>query len=219
MSDKAFIVDQGVVAGNVYDKYATRNPIARYLMDGFLASFHDLARRSGAAEAHEVGCGEGGLCVEMARLGLKVRGSDFSSKILEIARQTVQEAAAAASVELEVASVYELEPERHAAPLVVCCEVLEHLEEPARALDVLARLAQPHVLVSVPREPLWRVLNMARLRYLRDLGNTPGHLNWWSKRRFIDFVSRRFEILEVRSPLPWTMILGRRRDGLDDGKP
>ncbi len=212
MSDKTLIVDQGVVAGNVYDKYATRNPIARYLMDGFLASFRELVRRSGAAEAHEVGCGEGGLSVELARLGLRVRASDFSSKIIEIARQTVTEADAVSAVDLEIASVYDLEPERHAAPLVVCCEVLEHLEEPERALDVLARLARPHVLVSVPREPLWRVLNMARGRYLKDLGNTPGHLNWWSKRRFLEFVSSRFEIVEVRSPLPWTMVLGRRRD-------
>ena len=38
------------------------------------------------------------------------------------------------------------------------------------------------LLVSVPREPLWRGLNMARGAYMRDLGNTPGHVNHWSKR-------------------------------------
>ena len=39
-----------------------------------------------------------------------------------------------------------------------------------------------HLLVSVPREPLWRALNVARGAYLRELGNTPGHVNHWSKR-------------------------------------
>jgi hypothetical protein len=28
----------------------------------------------------------------------------------------------------------------------------------------------------VPREPIWRIGNMARGRYLGDLGNTPGHI-------------------------------------------
>ena len=45
------------------------------------------------------------------------------------------------------------------------------------------------LLVSVPREPLWRGLNLARGSYLRELGNTPGHLNHWSKRRFASLLA------------------------------
>ena len=55
-------------------------------------------------------------------------------------------------------------------------------DDPERALDVLAGLARPWLIASVPREPLWRALNLARLSYVGDLGNTPGHLNHWSKR-------------------------------------
>ena len=40
-----------------------------------------------------------------------------------------------------------------------------------------------------PREPLWRGLNIARGAYLKDLGNTPGHLNHWSKRGFVALLS------------------------------
>ena len=53
---------------------------------------------------------------------------------------------------------------------------------PEATLAEMARVARRHLLVSVPREPLWRGLNMARGAYLRDLGNTPGHVNHWSKR-------------------------------------
>ena len=53
----------------------------------------------------------------------------------------------------------------------------------------MARVASRWLLVSVPREPLWRGLNMARGAYLRDLGNTPGHLNHWSKRAFVSLLS------------------------------
>ena len=65
------------------------------------------------------------------------------------------------------------------------------------------------LLVSVPREPLWRALNMARGAYLKDLGNTPGHLNHWSKRGFVQLLSRYGNVVEARSPFPWTMLLVR----------
>ena len=87
--------------------------------------------------------------------------------------------------------------------------MLEHLPDPEAALATLAGLARPWLLVSVPREPLWRALNLARFRYARQLGNTPGHLGHWSKRGFIAFLSERVEVVEVRSPLPWTMALCR----------
>ena len=53
-------------------------------------------------------------------------------------------------------------------------EVLEHV--PTRSTPSPRWRAWPPgwLLVSVPREPLWRGLNMARGAYLKDLGNTPG---------------------------------------------
>lgn len=208
----SLIIDDGIVAGNVYDKYGTRNPIARRLMQGFLGSVRELVAQSGAREAHEVGCGEGCLGVELAKLGLRVRGSDFSPKIIEVARATVTEGApAGASIDLRVASIYDLEPPEDTAELIVCCEVLEHLEHPRRALSVLAPLAQPYGLFSAPREPLWRLLNLLRGRYLRDLGNTPGHLQWWSTRSFVRMLREHFDVVAVRTPLPWSMVLCRRR--------
>jgi hypothetical protein len=88
-------------------------------------------------------------------------------------------------------------------------EVLEHVPDPGGVLAEMSRVASRWVLVSVPREPLWRVLNMARGEYLRDFGNTPGHLNHWSKRGFRKLLTRYGEIVELRSPPPWTMALVR----------
>ena len=74
----------------------------------------------------------------------------------------------------------------------------------------MARVARGgHLLVSVPREPLWRGLNMARGAYIKDLGNTPGHLNHWSRKAFVELLSRHGTVEEIRSPFPWTMLLVR----------
>jgi hypothetical protein len=85
--------------------------------------------------------------------------------------------------------------------------VLEHVPEPEATLSEMARVARRHLLVSVPREPMWRMLNMARGAYVRDLGNTPGHLNHWSKVGFHSLLSRYGRVQEVRTPFPWTMLL------------
>jgi 2-polyprenyl-3-methyl-5-hydroxy-6-metoxy-1,4-benzoquinol methylase len=136
-----------------------------------------------------------------------MRGTDAFPQVLEEARRRA--ATAGAEIDFEATPVEQLDPARHAAELIVCCEVLEHLDDPERALDVLAGLARPWLIASVPREPLWRALNLARLSYVGDLGNTPGHLNHWSKRDFVRFLTRRFEVVELRSPTPWTMVLCR----------
>ena len=88
-------------------------------------------------------------------------------------------------------------------------EVLEHVPDPEHTVSEMARVASGHLLVSVPREPLWRGLNMARGAYLRDLGNTPGHVNHWSKRGFVQLLERYGTVEEARSPFPWTMLLVR----------
>jgi SAM-dependent methyltransferase len=193
--------------GNVYDKYATANPIAKRLMAGFLGSLDRLVERSGTREAHEVGCGEGELAIRLAQAGLRVRGSDAFPQVLEEARRRTR--VAGVEVEFEAVPVEALQPDRHAAELVLCCEVLEHLEHPDLALETLAGLARPWLIASVPREPLWRALNLARLSYVGQLGNTPGHLNHWSKGQFVRFLTRRFEVVEVLNPVPWTMALCR----------
>jgi 2-polyprenyl-3-methyl-5-hydroxy-6-metoxy-1,4-benzoquinol methylase len=197
------------VGGNAYDKYATRNPIERRMVGGFIESVRDLVSRTGARNAHELGCGEGELSLALARDGLDIRGSDVSAEVIEEARRRAS--AAGLDVAYRAVPIEALEPATDGAELIVCCEVLEHLPDPVAGLEKIASLASPWLIVSVPREPLWRALNLARFKYVSDLGNTPGHLNHWSRRRFEEFVDERVEIIQTRRPLPWTMLLGRVR--------
>ena len=191
------------------EKYQSSNPISRYLVTNFLSTLLDVVRRTGATEAHEIGCGEGQITGLLRREGLKVRGCDFSTAALNVATRNATEA------NLDIAysqkDIYELDAERDGAELVLCCEVLEHLTDPARAMESLAKIARKHLIVSVPREPIWHILNMARGKHLVALGNTPGHYNHWSTRSFVDFVKNYGDVQLVRTPLPWTIVYCRPR--------
>lgn len=194
-------------AGNHFDKYHTRNPIARRMVEGHLAAMEDLIASTGVREIHETGCGEGYLSLRLAKAGYAVRGSDADPGIIDLARGNARQAGR--ELACKQAAIEDLDPALDAAELVVAAEVLEHTEDPERALEHLAQLARPYLLASVPREPLWRFLNMARGKYLGSLGNTPGHIQHWGPRAFRNFLERRFQILAVRQPLPWTVVLCR----------
>lgn len=191
------------------EKYHSTNPVARYLVNGFLSALTALVDRASARDIHEIGCGEGHICAAISMAGRKIRGTDISPDSLAVAREEL--AAANLDVTLKMQDLYTLDPEMDAAELVICCEVLEHVENPSRAMEMLAGLARPWLIVSVPREPVWCAMNMARGKYLSSFGNTPGHLNHWTKSGFIRFVSQYADVIEVHSPLPWTMLLCRRR--------
>ena len=51
-------------------------------------------------------------------------------------------------------SIYDLKPNEDGADLIVCCEVLEHLEDPQLGLAALRSVVTDHLIISVPREPL-----------------------------------------------------------------
>ncbi|KVQ63132.1 class I SAM-dependent methyltransferase [Burkholderia territorii] len=204
------MAEDGIVVGNHYDKYGSRNPIVRRLMRGFHEALTDVVAQAAPSSIHEIGCGEGYWVLRWRQQGLQATGSDFSGRVIEIAKENAM-ARGIDPAHFSRRDVYDLRPHDVQADLVVCCEVLEHLEQPDVALRNIQALGARHVIFSVPREPIWSAMNLARGKYLSALGNTPGHIQRWSTRAFLSFISTRFEIVCVRTPLPWTMLLCRPR--------
>ncbi|MDD4395684.1 MAG: class I SAM-dependent methyltransferase [Bacteroidales bacterium] len=202
--------ESGIVIGNFYDKYKSNNYIARKLMEGFEQSLFEFVSQTQKKSIYDVGCGEGYWVLQWNKKGILARGCDFSEKVIDIAKQNAIEVKENPEI-FEVRSIYDLETQNIDAELISCCEVLEHLEYPEVALKVLQRVVKEYLIVSVPREPLWRLLNLFRGKYLTRFGNTPGHIQMWSKKSFICLVSKYFDIVEVKSPLPWTMLLCRKK--------
>ena len=197
----------GVVTGNTYDKYGSGNPVVRRLMAGFERDLDELFGIAAPPSLLDVGCGEGVLVHSWAqRLGAaRVVGIDLEEESIQAGWSERR----APNLEYRVMEAENLPFADREFDLASAIEVLEHVPDPEHTVSEMARCAERHLLVSVPREPLWRMLNMARGAYWPALGNTPGHLNHWSRRAFVEMLSRHGEVAEVRSPFPWTMLLVR----------
>jgi 2-polyprenyl-3-methyl-5-hydroxy-6-metoxy-1,4-benzoquinol methylase len=200
-------VGEAIPTGNTYDKYGSTNPVVRRLMAGFESTLDRLFERAAPESVLDVGCGEGVLTLRWAqRLGTApVVGTDLEDPKLraEWAARTRD------NLEFRAMPVQQLRFGDGEFDLAAAIEVLEHVPDPELAVAELARVARRHLLVSVPREPLWRALNVARGAYLRDLGNTPGHVNHFTKRGLVRLLSRHGEVVQACSPFPWTMLLVR----------
>jgi 2-polyprenyl-3-methyl-5-hydroxy-6-metoxy-1,4-benzoquinol methylase len=205
MSSGVTTSHEGIVTGNTYDKYGSTNPLVRRLMASFERTLDELFDVAAPGSLLDVGCGEGVLVHRWAqRLGeARMVGIDLEEPSIQAGWAERQ----APNLEYRVMRAENLPFEPDEFDVATAIEVLEHVPDPEHTLAEMARCARRHLLVSVPREPLWRMLNMARGAYLPDLGNTPGHLNHWSKRSFTELLSRYGEVVERRSPFPWTMLL------------
>ncbi len=207
MSGGVTVSEDGIVTGNTYDKYGSTNPLVRRMMDGFESALDDMLEAASPISLLDVGCGEGVLVHQWAQRlePARVVGIDLEEPSI----QAGWEQRKAPNLEYKVMRAENLPFAENEFDLACAIEVLEHVPDPEHTLAEMARCAEHRLLVSVPREPLWRMLNMARGAYLKDLGNTPGHLNHWSKRSFVKLLSRYGKVVEARSPFPWTMLLVR----------
>ncbi len=117
-------------------------------------------------------------------------------------------------VKVREESVYEIQAADNTYDLIFLLEVMEHLDYPDTALQEIERVLKPggYLVLGVPREPLWCMLNMARGKYLKNFGNTPGHLNHWPSFALRAFVNKNFgTVVKMRQPLPWTQVLAQKK--------
>jgi ubiquinone/menaquinone biosynthesis C-methylase UbiE len=194
-----------VVTGNTYDKYGSSNPLVKKMMANFEDTLDDLWKQASPNSILDVGCGEGVLTHKWAeRLGDgRIVGIDLDEPELKAAWEHRQRA----NLEYKILEATKLPFADNEFEVATAIEVLEHVPEPASTIAEMGRVASNYVLVSVPREPLWRGLNMVRGSYIKDFGNTPGHVNHWSKRAFVKELSAIGKVVEAKSPFPWTMLL------------
>ena len=195
----------GVVIGNHTQKYEATNPLVKWLTARFVCGLDAMvadiaADQRPARRPLEVGAGEGVISARMhERFGSCVALDLPDAGLREQWRRRP-------GPSYLHADALRLPFQDEAFDLVVCVEVLEHLRDPAAGLRELARVTSRHLLLSVPHEPFFRGSNLLTGRYVRALGNTPGHLQHWSGAGFQRFVSTTANVRAVASPYPWTIV-------------
>ena len=193
-----------VETGNHYDKYASTNPIEMRLMRAFLRRLDGLLPTTGVTRILEVGVGEGHLA---GRIGARYPKAFLTGVDLVDDRLGAQWRDA--GLPALHASADRLPFPDRSFDLVLAVEVLEHLRDPDAALSEIARVARDRVVLTVPWEPWWRMANVARGKYVRNLGNTPGHIQHWSRRAFADTVGRHLTVTTSNGSFPWTLVAAR----------
>ncbi len=187
--------------GNTYDKYATTNPIEQRMMRGFMRALDEMLAGLGPRRIFEIGVGEGHV---MARVRERFPGVPLVG--LDLPDDTLGDDWRERGLACMFGDATTLPFPDDSFDLVLAIEVLEHVPRPEIALAELSRVCSGAFIASVPFEPIWRTGNILRRRYVRDLGNTPGHVNHWTRWGFQRFVESMFHVQQTRSPLPWTMV-------------
>ena len=191
-------------AGNTCDKYHSKNPLYKYLVASFLASLKALLKGLPDAKSLlDVGCGEGYVMnhIEETKLFKRLEGVDVSEEIIEKARSLYPH------LNLKAASAHSLPYSEKKFDVICMCEVLEHLEDYEKAIHEAKRVARKYVIISVPVEPMWRIFNIMRGKYIFSGGNTPGHVQHWGKREFKKLLEKHFSVKTILYPLPWQIAL------------
>ncbi len=98
----------------------------------------------------EIACGRGGFTTVLNARGAEVVGSDFSYTALLIASQkgaALSSPHSASSPSLAQADAHHLPYASGSFDLVISCETIEHLLDPAQGLREMARVARPGALL------------------------------------------------------------------------
>jgi ubiquinone/menaquinone biosynthesis C-methylase UbiE len=186
-----------------YKKYNSKNPFMSIVISNFIKDLKEtIAPLENINSVIDIGCGEGFVINYLDLPGMT--GVDISKNALQIAKEKTQKC------NLCAGSIYDLSFKKDSFDLLIATEVLEHLENPNLALQEVRRVSKNYCIFSVPNEPYFRTMNFLRGKNLTRFGNDIEHIQNWSAGEFVKLIETYFEIMEVRKPFPWTMVLCRK---------
>lgn len=189
-----------------YEKHTNQNPISRFFLDNFTKVLIDTIKILKSDSILDVGAGEGFVLEKLRvnKVGKKLEGIEYMDEAIELGKKTNPQ------VKIKKGDIYKLPYKANSFDLIICTEVLEHLEDPKMALAELKRVAKKHVILSVPNEPLFTIQRFLRGKNVLKLGDHPEHIQHWNSGSFRRFVADQFAVKEVKTPLPWTMIIAKK---------
>lgn len=190
-----------------YLKHQNSNPIQRALINNFYKELFKMIKPLKASSILDVGCGEGFTLkkLEEKKIGKRNEGIDYSEDAIKIGKKIYPKLA------LKRGDVYQLEYKDNSFDLILCTEVLEHLEDPVKAVNEIKRVAGKYIAFSVPNEPFFIMANFMRGKYLKNLGNHPEHINHWTAPGFEKFLKKQgLTVVKSKHPFAWSLVLVKK---------
>lgn len=199
-------MEEKIITGNYFNKYESQNPLYKKLMSKFMDTIISTIKSKNFEKLNilETGCGEGHLANILINSlqNVDYQGFDIEDEIVEFAKNNTPNA------QIKLGSIYGLSDYMTKKyQFVITSEVMEHLEYPEKAAQELIKLDADYFILTVPNEPIWRILNMMRFKYIKNFGNTPGHLQHWSKNSFTKFLQNYFNVENSFGVFPWTFAI------------
>jgi 2-polyprenyl-3-methyl-5-hydroxy-6-metoxy-1,4-benzoquinol methylase len=188
-----------------YKKHTHHNPIQRFLLWNFFRNLVNLTSSRQVDSILDVGCGEGFTLNRLREKGIgkNLEGLEHSKDAIGLGKKIYPQ------IKIKQGDIYNLPYEDNAFDLVLCTEVLEHLENPETALRELIRVSKRYLVVSVPNEPFFMLAQLIRGKNWSRFGNDIEHINHWTILGFPKFIKRnsKVKVLSKRFPFAWTMLL------------
>lgn len=189
-----------------YKKHTHRNPIQRLLLWNFFRNLLSLISKKQVDLILDVGCGEGFTLNRLKEngIGKKLEGIEYKKEAIELGKKTYPD------IKITEGSIYNLPYKDNSFDLVLCTEVLEHLDDPSKALEELIRVSKKYLVLSVPNEPFFMFAQFVRGKNWSRFGNDIEHINHWTMFGFPKFIKKSAPNIQIRAkkfPFAWTMLL------------
>lgn len=189
-------------------KYTNPNPLHRLSLGRFHAALASELRTLDPRSILDFGCGEAFTLDELAHLGVDLEnyeGVDLRADALDAAR------ARWPGLRFSCADILDPRFDGRRYDVTLALEVMEHLYEPERVLKRLVELTQKALILSVPHEPWFQLVNLMRGRDFIRLGNHPEHVQHWNSQTFADFIAPHAEVVGIRRSFPFIIATARPR--------
>ena len=167
--------------------------------------FKETVKNTNNLNILDFGCGVGTLDIYLSSIGNNVIGFDISNTAVNLANENARLNSLSGRAKFYTNDFILNYKNFNKFDLIICTEVLEHLEDPKKALKEVLRISKKYVLLSVPNEPLFLLSNFTQW------GKDIGHINHWTFLGFEKFVKKNaginVKILSRKYPFPWTMLV------------
>jgi 2-polyprenyl-3-methyl-5-hydroxy-6-metoxy-1,4-benzoquinol methylase len=188
------------------EKHTNQNPISQFFLNNFKQLLLEQIKQLKPESILDVGAGEG-FTLEMIRLSKvtkKIEGIEYMDEAINLGKKINPK------VKIKKGDIYKLPYKTNSFDLIICTEVLEHLENPKKALTELKRVAKKYIILSVPNEPLFTFQRIMRGKNILKFGAHPEHIQHWSTEKFERFVAKQIKIIDLKTPLPWIMVTAKK---------